>query len=152
MLNISINNTTVAVHYGKDVIKVVWWIMVITYLTVRGFVLNPVRASIVKHPEDFVYSSYHANALGKPDPMLTPHCEFEAFIGSSNGKSIVSGNENVSESKKTDSDTCNEHRHLYIELCKEALDRETLINIRRGTEKGLGIGQANFLLKIASLC
>jgi putative transposase len=116
----------------------------------RYIELNPVRASIVKHPEDYVYSSYHANALGKPDPMLMPHCEFEAFIG----KSTVSDDVNVSESKKADSDTCAEHnhRHLYIELCKETIDRETLMNIRRETEKVLGIGQANFLLKIASLC
>lgn len=114
----------------------------------RYIELNPVRAGIVKQTEDYAYSSYHANALGKPDPMLTPHCEFKAFIG----QSSVSANVNVSESKKTDSDTCSKHRHLYIELCKEILDRETLLNIRRGTEKGLGIGQANFLLKVASLC
>ncbi len=120
----------------------------------RYIELNPVRANVVKQPEDYPYSSYHANALGKPDSMLTPHVEFDAFIGHS---SVA--NANVSESRKTDSDTCHAdtckrigNRHLYVELCKEILDRETLTNIRRGTEKGLGIGQANFLLKVASLC
>ena len=80
--------------------------------------------------------------------MLTPHYEFEAFVGQPDVLVCI----DVSESKNTESDTCNKHMHLCIELCKEVLDRETLANIRRGTEKGLGIGQANFLLKIASLC
>jgi hypothetical protein len=150
-----INNTIAAAHYGKAVIKA-FFVDSGQYLLscYRYIELNPVRANVVKQPEDYPYSSYHANALGKPDSMLTPHVEFDAFIGHS---SVA--NANVSESRKTDSDTCHAdtckrigNRHLYVELCKEILDRETLTNIRRGTEKGLGIGQANFLLKVASLC
>ena len=105
----------------------------------RYIELNPVRAGIVKSPEDYVYSSYHANALGKDDAMITPHSEFIHFVS------------NVSEPQKTDSDTRQLHRQIYIDLCKETLDRKTLVNIRRGTEKRLGIGQADFLLKVAKL-
>ncbi len=90
--------------------------------------LNPVRAGIVKLPEDYDYSSYDANALGKDDSMITPHPVFSNFVGD------------------------NENRMLYRELCKQSLDRKTLTNIRRGTAKGLGIGQADFLLKVARLC
>ena len=128
----------------------------------RYIELNPVRAGIVKRPEDYAYSSYHANALGKVDVMLTPHRVFLDFVG------FV---EKVSESKKADSDTGEfgktglaselavfdsdtvlaESRNCYRELCAEMLDRKTLTDIRRGTEKGLGIGQADFLLKVARL-
>ncbi len=34
---------------------------------------NPVRAGIVAHPEDFPWSSYGANALGRPDPLVAAH-------------------------------------------------------------------------------
>jgi len=34
---------------------------------------NPVRASMVRHPGAYRWSSYRANALGAPDPLVTPH-------------------------------------------------------------------------------
>ncbi len=107
----------------------------------RYIELNPVRAGIVGKPEDYAYSSYHANAVGKIDSMVTPHEVFLSFVG-----------EKVSESKKADSDTCVEVcRDLYRQLCADGLDRKILTDIRRGTEKGLGIGEAEFLLKVARL-
>jgi len=138
----------------------------------RYIELNPIRAGIVKKPEDYAYSSYHANALGKPDSVVTPHSLFLEFTGAEVSESnnddhrladVAARNvdvtlepsqldsdtaiENVSESKKTDSDT----RAIYRELCAEVLDQKVLTQIRQGTEKGLGIGQADFLLKVASL-
>jgi len=52
-----------------------------------------------------------------------------------------------SESEKTDSDP----RCVYRALCAEMMDRKTLLDIRRGTDKGLGIGSAEFLLKVAAM-
>lgn len=104
----------------------------------RYIELNPVRAGIARRPEDYSYSSYHANALGKADKLVTPHVAYLDYIGVA---------DSVSESKGTDSNT----RVHYRELCREILDRKTLTEIRRGTEKGLGIGQAEFLLKVAKL-
>lgn len=101
--------------------------------------LNPVRAGIVKQPEDYPYSSFHANALGNADSMVMPHKVFLDYVG---GKG--------SESATADSDPC-ENRQAYRELCAQMLDRKTLTEIRRGTEKGLGIGTAEFLLKIAAM-
>lgn len=46
----------------------------------RYIELNPVRANMVKQPEDYAYSSYHANALAKPDKLITPHSVFNDFI------------------------------------------------------------------------
>jgi putative transposase len=34
---------------------------------------NPVRAGMARHPGAYPWSSYRANALGAPDPMVTPH-------------------------------------------------------------------------------
>ncbi len=129
----------------------------------RYIELNPVRAGLVKKPEDYAYSSYHANALGKADSMITPHPLFVEFIG----EGVVSESINVdcdaeggiirnnvmtSQQSSLDSDTGpGDTRGVYRELCADMLDRKTLANIRRGTEKGLGIGQADFLLKVAGL-
>lgn len=93
--------------------------------------LNPVRAGIVRSPEDYSYSSYHANALGKLDKLVTRHVVFSEATGVGNASDIPN--------------------NPYIELCKEMLDRKVLAQIRRGTEKGLGVGQASFLLKLAKL-
>jgi len=112
--------------------------------------LNPVRAGIVSQAEDYPYSSYAANALGKDDSMVTPHEVFLDFIGGSGSVEVPAVE--VSESKITDSDTCaGNGRELYSDLCAQMLDRKTLTAIRRGTEKGLGIGKADFLLKLASM-
>jgi putative transposase len=35
--------------------------------------LNPVRAGMVGHPRDYPWSSYAANADGKPSRIVTPH-------------------------------------------------------------------------------
>ncbi|MCK9432592.1 MAG: transposase [Candidatus Omnitrophica bacterium] len=35
--------------------------------------LNPVRAGIVKRPEDYLFSSYNFYAKGKPDTLITPN-------------------------------------------------------------------------------
>ncbi len=39
----------------------------------RYIELNPVRAEIVDDPALYRWSSYHANALGQDDPLVTPH-------------------------------------------------------------------------------
>jgi len=44
----------------------------------RYIELNPVRAGMVHKPEDYPYSSYHANALGKPDKLISTHPLFPA--------------------------------------------------------------------------
>ena len=39
----------------------------------RYIELNPVRAGMVSTPEAYDWSSYRANAIGSPDPLLSPH-------------------------------------------------------------------------------
>jgi len=40
---------------------------------------------------------------------------------------------------------------VYIDLCRQALTQRELDDIRKGTENGMGIGQADFLLRVAKL-
>ena len=42
----------------------------------RYIELNPVRAGMVRRPQDYRWSSYHANGLGRADALLTPHEEY----------------------------------------------------------------------------
>ncbi len=45
----------------------------------RYIELNPVRAGIVRFPEDYLWSSYHGNALGKNDPLIVSHPVYNAL-------------------------------------------------------------------------
>ena len=42
----------------------------------RYIELNPVRANMVSHPGDYLWSSYHANALGRHDSLVQPHHQY----------------------------------------------------------------------------
>jgi putative transposase len=39
----------------------------------RYIEMNPVRAQMVTEPADYLWSSFRANALGEPNPLLSPH-------------------------------------------------------------------------------
>jgi putative transposase len=46
-------------------------------LTCQRYIeLNPVRAGMVLKPQDYRWSSYHANGLGRDNGLLTPHEEY----------------------------------------------------------------------------
>ena len=47
----------------------------------RYIELNPVRARIVDRPESYRWSSYRCNALGRADPLISPHQAFEELAG-----------------------------------------------------------------------
>ena len=42
----------------------------------RYIELNPVAANMVSRPEEYVWSSHHANAWGDVDSTLTPHASY----------------------------------------------------------------------------
>lgn len=52
-----------------------------TYLLTcyRYIELNPVRAAMAASPAEYAWTSYHSNALGKPDPLIQPHPEYLAL-------------------------------------------------------------------------
>jgi putative transposase len=99
----------------------------------RYIELNPVRAGVARRPEDYPYSSYHANALGKADRLVTRHGVYLALVGGPGGEADPEG------------------LARYRALFDSELSRRDLATIRRGTQRGLGIGQAEFLLRVARL-
>lgn len=87
----------------------------------RYIEMNPVRPSMVKHPAEYPWSSYAANAEGKSLAWLTPHGEYLA-LGSDEEK----------------------RQAAYRGLFESELDPEVLREIRISTHGGYAIGASRF--------
>jgi putative transposase len=94
----------------------------------RYIELNPVRAGMVAHPREFVWSSYRANGEGKSDPLVTPHSEYRRL--------------GAGES---------ERQKAYRELVKAPMDAECLADVRACTQMGWALGGERFKEKIERL-
>lgn len=94
----------------------------------RYIELNPVRAGMVNHPVDYPWSSYHANALGKPDEYLVPHALYQR-LGCSE----------------------NERQNAYRQLFKHHIEERTLKEIRDSTNKAWVLGNGRFREKVEKL-
>ena len=87
----------------------------------RYIELNPVRAGMVMKPQDYRWSSYHANALGKANRLITPHDEYW----------------------RLDRDDTT-RREAYRGLFKAHLDPELVDNIRKATNGNFALGGERF--------
>ena len=76
---------------------------------------------MVMKPQDYRWSSYHANALGKASRLITPHDEY-ARLG-------------------RDDDT---RREAYRALFKAQLDPELVDDIRKATNGNFALGGERF--------
>lgn len=79
----------------------------------RYIELNPVRANMVGHPREYLWSSYLFHAEGKIDKLITDHSLYVAL-----------GKEN------------NERQAAYRALFKSHVSEEMLVAIRDATNKG----------------
>lgn len=91
----------------------------------RYIELNPVRADMVAHPSDYPWSSYHYNALGQADALVTPHKLYTAL-----GRS------------KTD------RQRAYRALFRARIPQQTIDEIRENTNKSWVLGSDRFKSKI----
>jgi putative transposase len=91
----------------------------------RYIELNPVRADIVKSPSAYRWSSYHANALGKQNDIITRHDVYQAL-----GKTALS------------------RQAAYKELFKSNIEQEQLKSIRSAWQTGTPLGNEYFKEKI----
>lgn len=91
----------------------------------RYIELNPVRAGLVPHPAGYVWSSFRGNALGRPDPLLTPHP--------------------VQESLGPD------WRAAYGLLFDQPVDDRAYDVIRAATEQGYPVGNESFRDRVATV-
>jgi len=87
----------------------------------RYIEMNPVRANMVKHPIEYPWSSYAANAEGKPVSWLTPHGEYLAL--------------GLDDERR---------RTAYRGLFATELDQQLLRDIRISTHGGYVIGSSRF--------
>lgn len=94
-------------------------------LCYRYIELNPVRADMVKHPSEYLWSSYRANALGQPDPLLTPHALY-----------LELGADDAARQSN------------YRELFKGQIDEMSLTGIREATNKAWVLGSERFKQQI----
>lgn len=91
----------------------------------RYIELNPVRAGIVRHPAEYPWSSYRANADGAPSSLLTAHSSWLALAATDNAR-----------------------RHAYRAMFQEALDPHQVETLRYGLRKGLPAGCDSFKRRI----
>ena len=97
-------------------------------ICMRYIELNPVRASMVMHPDDYRWSSYASNATGKNSSLIQPHILFEQLS----------------------SDKLN-RQYLYRELFKHHLDDDDIHSIREAVNQELVLGRDDFKEKIEQM-
>ena len=91
----------------------------------RYIELNPVRACMVDHPGDYLWSSYHANACGRADPLVTPHACYLAL-----GPDAAS------------------RQRQYRAMFQEGLHPQTIHFIRRTTNCSVPMGGTRFITEL----
>ncbi len=87
----------------------------------RYIELNPVRARMVESPEQYPWSSCASNALGRTDPLLTPHPSYQAL-----------GPDQPSRSQ------------AYQAIVREALSEEMVQEIRLYLQQQRALGRDGF--------
>ena len=87
----------------------------------RYIELNPVRASMVNDPADYIWSSYRCNALGVESLLCTPHEEYVSL-----------------------GQTADDRHQCYRELFSSHIDGELLSDVREALNKGLALGSERF--------
>ncbi|SHM27208.1 putative transposase [Nitrosospira sp. Nsp11] len=87
--------------------------------------LNPVRAGMVRHPCDYRWSSYAANAEGRPNRLIRPHYQYLCLAQSDTQRCIA-----------------------YRDLFKTDLDADVLSQIRDSTNGNFVLGAERFQKKL----
>lgn len=94
----------------------------------RYIELNPVRAGMVKHPAEYRWTSYHANAQGAPDILIGRHELYERL-----GRSEQ------------------ERQAAYRQLFRAQLPGTDVEAIREATNKNWALGSERFKQRIEAL-
>ena len=94
----------------------------------RYIELNPVRADMVKHPADYPWSSYRANALGEESKLIRPHALYQTL-------------------GRTPSD----REAAYRELFRYELDPGVVDAIRQATNGNYALGDSRFASQVATM-
>lgn len=91
------------------------------FACMRYIELNPVRAGMSSGPADYRWSSFHSNAAGADDSLLTQHPAYRALGGDPH-----------------------QRRASYLELFRDAVPHPAIDLIRDATRYGWAIGGSRF--------
>jgi len=91
----------------------------------RYIELNPVRAGMVGKPIDYPWSSYAANAAGRPNGLIVPHERYQAL-----------------------GETAEKRQLAYRELFRIPLDSDQVHDIRATVQTGTPLGNNRFRRQI----
>ena len=91
----------------------------------RHIELNPVRAAMVIKPQDYRWSSFHANGMGKANAIITPHDQYRRL-----------------------GETDAERRQAYRALFRAHLDEALVEAIRSATNGNYALGGKRFQAQI----
>lgn len=94
----------------------------------RYIEMNPVRAEMVAHPDDYPWSSYRANGQGNAEGLIFPH-ELYQSLGRTN----------------------EERQSAYRQLFRAQVAKADVEAIRNATNKGWVLGDSLFGAKVAAL-
>ena len=94
----------------------------------RYIELNPVRAGMVKEPSEYLWSSFHYNALGQENSLITPHTVYKGL-----------GINNVA---------CESN---YYALFAKSIPKTEIEEIRAATNKAWVLGNDKFKGKVEQL-
>tara|TARA_R110002073_G_C9412255_1_gene575365 strand:- start:787 stop:1488 length:702 start_codon:yes stop_codon:yes gene_type:complete len=93
----------------------------------RYIELNPVRASMVVRPEEYVWTSYHYNAWGYQDNLISAHETYLAL------------------GQKSQEHRCS----IYRKLFKKTLSRDDISAIRKSAHYSMPLGSDKFVEQIS---
>jgi putative transposase len=94
----------------------------------RYIELNPIRATLVEHPGDYKWSSYHANAQGNNDPIIESHPLYIAL-----------------------GQTAEKRQQAYRELFRSHVEDDLLHEIRDALNHELVFGRSHFKDRIEEI-
>lgn len=94
----------------------------------RYIELNPVRAAMVFNPKDYRWSSFHCNACGQADPLITPHAVYLAIDAASDARQAT-----------------------YCALFKSAISDDDMAEIRTHVQQQKALGDSRFQARIEAL-
>ncbi|MBN2705729.1 MAG: hypothetical protein JXR89_04730 [Deltaproteobacteria bacterium] len=88
--------------------------------------MNPVRANMVAHPEEYPWSSYQVNGQGKNSELVTPHALY-----------LDLGQNEI------------ERQIAYRELFCHELESGEIDRIRKATNGNFALGSEHFAQKVS---
>lgn len=91
----------------------------------RYIEMNPVRAGMVAHPGEYPWSSYRANALGEPDPLLTSDPVYDGLGADAGAREAA-----------------------YRQLFDDQLSPGLIKQIRRATNGNYALGSKRFAAQV----